>query len=120
MAEVESYWRTLPSGNKRLYLHYSVNGKRFRDLQKVTIKKSDNKDQVRTKEKLAEVLRSQKELDISFRETGIYNPTRQNYSFYSFLDSFLQEYQNADLRKYSALKLKLLQFWKCPLVCLVV
>ncbi len=98
--------RTLKSGNIQFYLAiYDPNeGKKFETL--FTSKPNDIKE----KNKLAESIRSQRELEILSKGT-IYTPIhKKNVSLFAYVDNYSQNYDKKDIRMIESVILKLKEF----------
>jgi len=101
--------KKLTKGVTRYYLDIYIEGKRSYEFLDVKIYPSDTSSIKGEKKKIAELIRSNKELEL-LTETTIYVPNHlKNVNFFDFADNFIVNYTKKDVRM---LKATLKQFKK--------
>lgn len=101
--------KSLAKGVIRYYLDIYIEGARSYEFLDVKIYPSDTKSIKDEKKKIAELIRSNKELEL-LTETTKYVPKHlKNVNFFDFADNFIENYTKKDLRM---LKATLKQFKK--------
>lgn len=99
-------YKILKSGTKSAYLDFYQNGQRKYEFLDIHIHKGDPLRKEKTK--LAEQIRSQRELEIYQSGFGIISPKKRNSNFIEYYEDFVNEYTGRDIRiaKYSLVKFK--------------
>lgn len=100
--KVNLYWLSLPSGDRRAYLHYTFKGKRYREKTDVLLEKKDKN--AKEKKLLAESLRADKVKELINQKLGI---KLMDARLDSLLGEFIQNTTIASVRKYEAVRVKL-------------
>lgn len=94
--------KTLAKGVIRYYLDIYFNGKRSYDFLDVKIYSTDTRSIKNEKKKIAELIRSNKELEL-LTETTKYIPEHlKKVNFFDFADNFISNYKKKDIRMIEA------------------
>lgn len=90
--------REQPSGNKSLYLDYSINGKRKREFLKLYIVKPKtplDRQNNKKNHALAENIRAKRQLEIVNNTHGFPNNTNKDVDFIVFFEGLMEERKNS-------------------------
>lgn len=90
--------RKLAKGAIKYYLDIIHNGERSYEFLDVKVNNSDSKSLKGEKKNIANLMRSNRELDIITEDTNYIPKHLKNINFHEFAESFIKTYQKKDLR----------------------
>lgn len=105
----------LKSGNKSLFIDYYINGKRFKEYLNIVLIKNDkagNSEKMR----LAEAIRSKRDLDLISDQHGVVSPTKRIKDFKDFWQEYIDQYSNENKRMLIASLKKFDQYHPAPVI----
>lgn len=106
--------RKLSKGRIKYYLDIINNGDRFYEFLDVVISPTDSSTVKKEKKNIANLIRSNKELELITEGTN-YTPTHiKNIKFSEFFDSFINSYTKKDIRMINASYTKFTDFTSKP------
>ncbi|MGJ5642804.1 tyrosine-type recombinase/integrase [Formosa sp. S-31] len=94
--------RKLAKGATKFYLDIYQNGERFYEFLDFRIESTDTKSVKEDKIKLANVIRSQRELDIISSNNKFIPKYKKNVNFFDFAEAFILNYKKKDVRMIQA------------------
>ena len=98
---VTLFYRTLPSGHKRAYLDYYIQGKRYRDKLPVILRTGDKLANAE-KKRLAEAMRAEKEIELGYDESGILSSDQKRITLTDYWERFNKNYKKKNYRMFNA------------------
>ncbi len=102
--------RKLSKGAIKYYLDIYTNGERTYEFLDIKIESSDSKSVKSEKKNIANLIRSNKELEILTENTDYIPKHLRNINFNDFSDSFIKNYTKKDLRMIIATNKKFRKF----------
>ncbi|UMB52966.1 site-specific integrase [Lutibacter sp. A64] len=95
--------RKQSKGSKKFFLDIKEDGKkRYYEFLDIKIYKSDSKEVVKDKKNLAELIRSNREIEILTETTNYVPKHLKDVSFFDFADDFIANYKKKDVRMVDA------------------
>lgn len=104
--------RKLSKGVKRYYLDIYIDGTRYYDFLDVKIYPNDTKEVKNEKKTIAELIRSNKEVELLTNQTKYVPKHFKNVNFFDFADDFIERYQKKDVRMLDATLKKFKEYVK--------
>ncbi|QXP63921.1 site-specific integrase [Polaribacter sp. HaHaR_3_91] len=102
--------RKLAKGAIKYYLDIIYNGERTYEFLDVKIYPTDSKSVKAEKKNIANLIRSNRELDIITEDTNYIPKHLKNINFHEFAESFIEDYKKKDLRMINATYKKFKEF----------
>lgn len=90
--------RKLSKGAVRYFLDITNNGKRFYEFLDIKIFPSDTKDTKNEKKNLADLIRSNREIELLTEATNYVPKHLKCVNFFDFADNFINNYKKKDVR----------------------